>query len=193
MFETLVEEKEKELIKNNLKDLRNNISNSDYQYKIDKYCEKFNFKKEEVIEQIKENDIVASFFMKDPLRQNFIEKMVAELLNTSILSQTGKNSVRFNSKGELGHLKTPNTSKAADFYINNTYITQKYTRGFGGAQDNQYNDVVDFLLKGSQQYRVGAILDGSYWEEKRKELENFFQDNENVSIYSMDDFLLRED
>lgn len=193
MFETLVEEKEKELIKNNLEDLRNNISNSDYQYKIDKYCEKFNFKKEEVIEQIKENDIVASFFMKDPLRQNFIEKMVAELLNTNILPQAGKNSIRFNSKGELGHLKTPNTSKAADFYINNTYITQKYTRGFGGAQDNQYNDVVDFLLKGSQQHKVGAILDGSYWEEKRKELENFFKDNENVSIYSMDDFLLKED
>jgi len=193
MFETLVEEKEKELIKNNLEDLRNNISDSDYQYKIDKYCEKFNFKKEEVIEQIKENDIVASFFMKDPLRQNFIEKMVAELLNTNTLPQAGKNSIRFNSKGELGHLKTPNTSKAADFYINNTYITQKYTRGFGGAQDNQYNDVVDFLLKGSQQYKVGAILDGSYWEEKRKELKDFFQDNENVSIYSMDDFLLKED
>jgi len=193
MFETLVEEKEKELIKNNLEDLRNNISDSDYQYKIDKYCEKFNFKKEEVIEQIKENDIVASFFMKDPLRQNFIEKMVAELLNTNTLPQAGKNSIRFNSKGELGHLKTPNTSKAADFYINNTYITQKYTRGFGGAQDNQYNDVVDFLLKGSQQYKVGVILDGSYWEEKRKELKDFFQDNENVSIYSMDDFLLKED
>lgn len=193
MFETLVEEKEKELIKNNLEDLRNNIPDSDYQYKIDKYCEKFNFKKEEVIEQIKENDIVASFFMKDPLRQNFIEKMVAELLNTNILPQAGKNSIRFNSKGEMGHLKTPNTSKAADFYINNTYITQKYTRGFGGAQDNQYNDVVDFLLKGSQQHKVGAILDGSYWEEKRKELENFFKDNENVSIYSMDYFLLKED
>lgn len=193
MFETLVEKKEKELIKNNLEDLRNNILDSDYQYKIDKYCEKFNFKKEEVIEQIKENDIVASFFMKDPLKQNFIEKMVAELLNTNILPQAGKNSVRFNSKGELGHLKTPNTSKAADFYINNTYITQKYTRGFGGAQDNQYNDVVDFLLKGSQQYKVGAILDGSYWEEKRKELKSFFQDNENVSIYSINDFLLKED
>ena len=69
-------------------------------------------------------------------------------------------------------------------------ITQKYTRSTGGAQDNQYADVVDFLSKGSKKYKVAAIVDGSYWDNsKRQELKNFFNNNNNVQILSMNDIL----
>ena len=77
----------------------------------------------------------------------------------------------------------------ADFLIGNTYITQKYTRSAGGAQDNQYADVVDFLSKGSKKHNVAAIVDGPYWDNsKRQELKIFFSDN-NVQVLSMDDIL----
>lgn len=187
MFEVLVKEEEKRLLNENLKDFRANIENKDFTFKIKSYCDKFGFNFDEVKQEAKTNDLVASFFIKDPARQNFTEKLVSKLLNTAILPQQGKNCIRFTENGEITNKKTTNVSKSADFYINDTYFTQKYTRGEGGAQDNQYNDVVDFLIKGSIKHKVGAIIDGSYWDSHREELKNYFKDNSNVSIYSMDD------
>lgn len=189
-FEQMVEKRESEMIQKNLLDVRNNIDKTDYQLKISNYCSKFNFCPNEVKKQIMNNDIVASFFAKDPSKQNFTEKLVAELLNTKTLPQQGKNCIRFNTEGEITSANTTGTSKAADFYINNVYITQKYTRGNGGAQDNQYNDVVDFLSKGSLHHKVAAIVDGSYWSNgKREKLKSWFKENSNVSIYTMDELL----
>ena len=87
-------------------------------------------------------------------------------------------------------LKRIGTSKSVDFVVNNTYITQKYTRSTGGAQDNQYADVIDFLIKGSKKNKVAAIVDGSYWNDgKREELKEYFKSNDNVQVLSMDDIL----
>ena len=69
-----------------------------------------------------------------------------------------------------------------------TYITQKYTRGNGGAQDNQYRDVIQFLTYGSKQHKVAAYVDGSYYtDEKRSELKRIFADNPNVQICPLGD------
>lgn len=189
MFEELVKKKEKQMLQNNLKDLRVNINNDDYQLKIRNYCEKFGFSSQEVKDQIMINDLVASFFIKDPAKQNFTEKLVGEILKTTTLPQAGKNCIRFDSNGDICSKKTPDTTKSADFYINNMYITQKYTRGDGGAQDNQYNDVIDFLRKGSIKHQVAAIVDGSFWDSKRDELKHFFYNNSNVKIFSMDEIM----
>ena len=188
-FEVLVKEAEQRLIKKNLEDIKKNIDNSDYTLKIQNYCDKFGFLFEDVKQQILTNDLVASFFAKDPSKQNFTEKLVEELLNSKVLPQLGKNCVRFTQDGEIVSKKAPNASKSADFLINNIYITQKYTRSTGGAQDNQFNDVVDFLIKGSKKHKVAAIVDGSFWDDKRDELKFFFKDNSNVSILSMNDIL----
>mgnify|MGYP003587565502 FL=1 len=190
MFEEMVVNKEKQLREENLKDLRDNLNDTDVQFKIANYAEKYGFETEVIKERIKSDDLVASFFVKDPSKQNFTEKLVAELLNTKTLPQSGKNCIRFNSDGDICSTKGANTSKSADFLIGSTYITQKYTRSAGGAQDNQYADVVDFLSKGSKKHNVAAIVDGSYWDNsKRQELKNFFNDNTNVQVLSMDDIL----
>lgn len=190
MFEDLVKQKERELIENNFLDLRKNIDDKDYNEKIKNYCEKFHFDYNEVKNKILNDDIIASFFIKEPSRQNFTEKLAASLLKITTLPQQGKNSIRFTSTGEITSKKSTNVSKSADFYFNNTYYTQKYTRDNGGAQDNQYNDVVDFLIKGSIKNKVGAIVDGPYWDVHRNKLKNYFKDNPNVSIHSMDDFIM---
>lgn len=188
-FENLVKQREQELISNNLIDLRKNIDNSDYSFKISNYCEKFHFNIKEIKEQILTNNVVASFFIKDPFKQNFVEKLVAQLLKTTTLPQQGKNCIRFTKSGDICSKKAPDTTKSVDFCINNIYITQKYTRNAGGMQDNQYKDVVDFLIKGSLKNKVAAILDGDYWDDKRNELKIYFSNNSNVSILSMNDIL----
>ena len=190
MFEEMVVNKERQLREENLKDLRDNLNDADVQFKIANYAERHGFEAEVIKERIKSDDLAASFFAKDPSKQNFTEKLVAELLNTKTLPQSGKNCIRFNSDGDICSVKGANTSKSADFLIGNTYITQKYTRSAGGAQDNQYADVVDFLSKGSKKYNVAAIVDGPYWDNfKRQELKIFFSDNNNVQVLSMDDIL----
>lgn len=183
--------REKQLREENLKELRNNLNDTNVQFKIANYAEKYGFETEVIKERIKSDDLVASFFAKDPSKQNFTEKLVAELLNTKTLPQSGKNCVRFNNNnGDICSTKSANTSKSADFLIGNVYITQKYTRSAGGAQDNQYADVVDFLSKGSKKHNVAAIVDGPYWDNsKRQELKIFFSDNNNVQVLSMDDIL----
>lgn len=143
---------------------------------------------DEIKEQILTNDIVAAKFAKDPGRQNIGEVAVNNLLG--IDKKLGVNQVRFNSTGELikGPAKTGCT-KSADYLLDDgVYYTQKFTTGSGGAQDLAYHDVLEFLEKGSLLYKVGAILDGSYWENGKKEnLKEYFKTNPNVTIISMDD------
>ena len=101
----------------------------------------------------------------------------------------GKNCVRFDREGNICSEKTIAATKSVDFIIENTFITQKYTRNQGGAQDNQFQDVINFLNAGSIKNKVGALLDGEYWEEKRSILKAYYKTNENVIILCMDDLL----
>ena len=145
---------------------------------------------EEVKEQILTNDIVAAKFAKDPGRQNIGEVAVNNLLGAD--KKLGVNQVRFNERGEkISGPQQVGCSKSADYLLDDgIYYTQKFTTGSGGAQDLAYHDVIEFLEKGSILYKVGAILDGTYWDNgKRDELKQYFANNPNVSIISMDDII----
>ena len=76
-------------------------------------------------------------------------------------------------------------TKSADFILKGYYATQKYTDGEGGAQDNQRNDVIDFLKRGSIKHKVAAIVDGPYWDKYRPILREEFASNPNVWITSV--------
>lgn len=188
-FEVLVRNKEKELLKQNFSHLRNNLNSIEYLYKINNYCNKYGFDVEILKERIMNDDIIASFFIKDPFKQNFIEELITILLKVKKMPQSGKNCIRFNNNGDICSIKTTAATKAVDFILDGRYITQKYTRGTGGSQDNQFQDVVNFLNIGSRKNKVGALLDGSYWDEKRTILKEYYNDNSNVKILSMDDIL----
>ena len=189
-FIELVEKRKMEVRKENLKLVREEINNNWVQEKILSYCKRQGdcFSKAEVEKQILDNDIVASFFAKDPSKQNITEKLVEEILKIEKLPAVGKNCVRFMQDGTITNKPGVDVSKSADFKDGEFYYTQKYTHEGGGAQDNQYNDVVDFLIEGSKKNKVGAILDGEYWEDKRNELEEYFKANPNVRITSVNRF-----
>lgn len=190
-YSQLVKEKRIKQFKNNTKEVVSLIGTKEMNKKIETYLEKSPFaSKQEIEDKIRNDELFAAFFAKDPLRQNIGEKVFCEYLNVRTLPQSGKNVVRFSTKGEIISSKELNCSKAADFYIGSYYITQKYTgENNGGAQDNQYEDVIRFLTLGSISHKVCACVDGWYWEQngKRTELQKLFSANKNVIICSADD------
>jgi len=195
-FKTLVEEKKKELRSENIRDVQQAAVNNEEWLcdKIDNHLERFgdtlSETKEDVLVKIQNDLMVASLFAKDPSKQNVSEKMVAELLDIEKLPAGGANSVRFNKEGELVSQNTPDASKSADFLYNGIYLTQKYTRVCGGAQDNQRDDVITFLENGSLGgYKVGALVDGEYWDNNADYIKEYFKDNDAVSVLSMDDLI----
>lgn len=181
-----IERKKLEARINNIKEVRNCINEQWVKTKINNHIKRFpDLDYNDIITQIIDNDIVASFFCKDPNKQNISEKLCSELIGQKKL----KEIVRFNKNGDVVSKNGVDETKSADYYINGYYITQKYTNENGGAQDNQFNDVVDFLSKGSIKHKVGALLDGHYWISKSKLLKKKFENNKNIIIFSIEDYI----
>lgn len=189
-FVDYVEKLKLEARKQNIRLVREEINRPWVQTKINTFITAWDgmWTVEEVKEQILTNDLVAAKFAKDPGRQNIGEVAVNNLLGAD--KKLGINQVRFDATGAMvsGPAST-GCSKSADYFLDDgIYYTQKFTTGFGGAQDMAYHDVIEFLEKGSLLYKVGAILDGTYWDSgKRESLKRYFADNPNVVIVSMDD------
>lgn len=185
-FIKFVEEEKKKARLKNIEEVRNDINSSWVEEKINSHIEAFDgiFTVGQIKQAILSDDIVASKFCKDPGRQNITEKLAANCIGLNKLPAQGKNCIRFNDQGELVHLANGAT-KSADFLYNGYYATQKYTDSKGGAQDNQKNDVIDFLKRGSIKHKVAAIVDGPYWEEYRPILQEQFKNNPNVLITSV--------
>lgn len=91
-FSKYVEDKKKELRKKNIEEVRQEIKSGWVQKKINNYLlsNPCLFTKEDIEENILNNDIVASFFGKDPSRQNLSEKLCAEVLHLKSFLAMGK-------------------------------------------------------------------------------------------------------
>ena len=127
----------------------------------------------------------AASFAKDPIKQNYTGALAEQILQVKHLPN---NAISFSENGDICGTCAATNSKPVDFIKDNIYITQKYTRGKGGAQDNQYRDVIQFLTYGSKKHKVAAYVDGSYYtEQKRNELKSIFVSNPNVQICSLGD------
>lgn len=185
-FTKYIEEQKVQARIKNIEEVRREIDKDWVKEKINNHVASFNglMTAEEVRESILTNVIVASKFCKDPSKQNISEKLAAEVLCLEKLPSLGKNCIRFNDNGDLVSSSAGNT-KSADFLYNGFYATQKYTDGNGGAQDNQRNDVIDFLKRGSIKHKVAAIVDGAYWDKYREILKEEFKNNPNVLITSV--------
>jgi hypothetical protein len=185
-FTLYVEEEKRKARLANIQQVRDEINSAWVQEKIDNHVAAFDgvISAEAIREGILNNDIIASKFCKDPSKQNISEKLAADVLGLAKLPASGRGAIRFNDEGDIVSATNGNT-KSADFKYGDYYATQKYTAGSGGAQDNQKNDVIDFLKRGSIKHQVAAIVDGAYWDYWRDELKKIFADNPNVLITSV--------
>jgi hypothetical protein len=126
-------------------------------------------------EKIKNDKNFALFFIKDPGKQNLTEKLFADIISNI---ESVKNFVNHPSNTNLfvvnGSVVNQRVDgvKSIDFeWITNgrkVYATQKYTNENGGAQDNQKNDIINFLknCQDNEENIFFAILDGNYWKDK---------------------------
>ena len=153
-----------------------------FEKKIKTYCEKYNLTRGQVIASILSDDVAASVFAKAASRQRTAEKAQLEYLQlvrgvrVDRLPASGYNSLRLQG-GEIvkGNMpKTVDSTKTFDAVSDNhhtiDYVYQKFTDGFGGAQDNQAMDALRFLEQAhayvdthEDRIRFVVILDGSYY------------------------------
>jgi len=173
-----IEELKLQKRKENIKILRKEINEKWVEEKIQNYINDFpflNYDIKSLKKQILENDLIASFFIKKPNRQNITEKFFA----SKIKEIEGVNNFinypsivkKFLYKGEIIE-KKKDLSKSIDYYFDyrgiECYATQKYTKGNGGMQDNQYNDLIHFIDNIRENKNLYIVLiDGSYYTEKK--------------------------
>jgi len=168
---------------------------SNFEKKIRTYCKKYNLTRSVVLASILSDDIAASVFAKSAGRQRTAEKAQLEYMQhergvrVARLPSTGHGSIRIQD-GELvkGNVaRTINSTKSMDAISDNhhtiDYLYQKFTDGFGGAQDNQAMDALRFLEMAhdyvdthDDRIRFVAVLDGGYYVRHWPVFESFATD-----------------
>ena len=143
---------------------------------------------DDVLMAIQRNALVRAWFRKDPGRQSIHEKTQVEWIrrhrHPDIVKLKSAKGGYILSEGNLLVAETgrpPNATKTFDTFdtSRNAYGVLKYSTTEGGAQDNQYKDVKDFVRQILAFYGAhpGATeifefyLDGPYYtDRKRSEL-----------------------
>lgn len=119
------------------------------------------------------------FFLKDPIRQNMYEKVVAQhIAAIPGVKKFGKPKPslyiannRLMTKKQLKEGNIEPSCKSIDFYWEyknkKCYAYHKYAKEPGGHQDNQYNDLLQFIKASDtvseKDHVFFAIADGDYF------------------------------
>ena len=154
--------------------------------KIGTYIWRFGYSESEVSNHIKEDQMFAAWFAKEPRRTKFHEKIAAEWLRLveresdliedfDELPTQGKDAWYIASDGELRQGKKPQGIKSLDFWwksgMYTVYASHKYTKEPGGNQDSQFNEIQGslrhFLQSDDQRIVLLAIVDGPYFTETK--------------------------
>ena len=185
-------------LQKNISLVRSEIENPDFVLKLTNHAEKFSRDFDEIKSKIMTDDLYAEWFAKDPAKQNIYEKLAAEYISSIDCVEEFKNlpnsAKMFIVEGRVTS-KRLNDVKSIDFQFrvggNNIYASHKYIKATnGGAQDNQYNDIRNFLRNcnkistGNDHYI--AICDGPYFDSEKEILNDDFGSS-NVIAMTIDD------
>jgi hypothetical protein len=176
----------KKQLQKNISLVRSEIDNTDFVLKITNHAEKFGREYDEVKSKIMTDDMYAEWFAKDPAKQNIYEKLAADYISKIDGIENFRNlpnsAKMFVIEGKVTSERL-NDVKSIDFQFkigdNNFYTSHKYIKAtYGGAQDNQYNDIRNFMrncdkVATGNDYYI-AICDGPYFETKMKSLNDDF-------------------
>lgn len=200
------DEKIKEMYEVNTRNVLDELKTKQMQEKIHNFAKMHGLHPKYVEQLILDDYLYRINFAKDPTKQTAHEKIVAEHIKSALgetgvfkkLPSGGKSAKYVTSNGV--RYENLNGTKSIDFEIHTKglviYATCKYTKGNGGAQDNQYNDVKKYIKvcaemvssrKHKDNERFIAIVDGSYYtKEKLSELTSLALGT--VDIISASDF-----
>lgn len=179
--------------KENLKILRKEINENWVNKKILNHLERnphLDYTLDEVKEEIKRSDLVASKFIKEPGRQNISENAVGEYISNLTLVENfinhPSNVSLFVVNGVITNHRRDGI-KSIDYTWftkgKKVFATQKYTNESGGSQDHQFNEVINFMenARGNKEAFFFAIVDGDYFTESKMETLKKYQ-TENVRV-----------
>jgi hypothetical protein len=149
--------------------------------KMETFCSRFGFSPVGVKKKIRKDKMFRAFFAKDPGKQKIHENIAALFIG----SLPSVKNFKQLSNGELQILRgavmprkevramgANRSAKTIDFKwdTNNlcVYASHKYTKGSGGGQDNQYEDLQHFIREANESHLKNtiflAIADGNYYE-----------------------------
>lgn len=172
-------------MKKNRERIIKEIDTPDTKEKINNFIELCNdeFTYEEVRNEILNNPMFAAKMAIAPSRQSLEQAFTLQKIGVKKpLPSQGRNCIRFDLDGNIVHIKEEGkTTKSVDCIYKGIYTTLKCTHKKGGSQNNQEEEVINWLRLGSKKNKVGAIVDGNYYtKEVILRMRNLFKDNPNV-------------
>ena len=156
-----------------------------YLDKIKKFCKNNGLDPNNTINKIKNGDRdLAAHFSMDPLKQGFSERIqlefLSEILGVPVIKLNAdhyKGKFIYNGKiVSVEDLPKDSRLKTLDYYAKfndkDIYFAAKYTKSRGGAQVNQYNDLMDQFkeakdINDDNIYFI-ALCDGNHYDSKLK-------------------------
>lgn len=200
-FSSILKQEIKQKYMNNIEEVQKEVLfgkiSSELILKIKNHSYKTGLDEDLIIQSIKTDKVAASHFAKDPLKQNIAEplqiKIYNEKFNTKIvkLSNNGKNAVWLKD-GLLLNKKEETATKSMDGFDeeNENYYYCKYTNEKGGAQDNQYKDLIKFVIecnkyceKNTDKKCFSVLISGSYYTSlKIEQLEKNIKYKDRIKI-----------
>ena len=150
--------------------------------KIAKFSRKWGYSQEDVLRQLKSNEIFSTIFAKDPRRTGFHEKVAAEWVKAlphvrdfKVLNKGGQSALKVSSDGNIelgnGHRNLPGKSLDFRWTTGDTtfYAMHKYTKEGGGNQDSQYQEMIELMKRfhrcNDPNIALIVIVDGDYYQE----------------------------
>ena len=139
-----------------------NINTKGMQVKIENYAKIHKLNSRYVEQKIIDDSLFSLQFAISPGRQSYHERIASDYISSldcidefHNLPASGPESKFVGTKGiNKGKQERSLASKSIDFEIkvglNVVYVSHKYTKDDGGAQDNQYNDIRRFLAIDSE-------------------------------------------
>lgn len=133
--------------------------------KVDRYCDKFGFSRDEVLELIASQPMFAATFAKDPVKQNLHESSAAAYISGMVplverfenLPAGGANAVQLSADGVVSSACRDRRDGAAVKSVDFTWVCagvrffalHKWTKDEGGGQDHQHAEALRFCSAAS--------------------------------------------
>lgn len=148
-------------------------------------CERDQISIDVVIDRMKTDSLLRSLFRKEPRKQNILEvcqmKWIKANLYPDVVKLPQYTGGTYFCDGKkvkcVQETRPPNATKTMDLHVpsENIYMFLKYTDGSGGAQDNQFKDVVQTLKEIGKYYDANPTsidtfviyADGTYYTDKK--------------------------
>lgn len=207
----------KEQLSKNVEAFKADIQNGHNLDRLINFAQRYGLDVNDVIYKAQNDDVFALGFVKDPARQNFHENFAAEYIKNlpsvtafEQLPKGGRNAKTVISGMVVDYLQAQQThkkQKTIDFEFNivnsdnrliKVYASHKYTKDSGGAQDNQYENLINFMehAKDNRDKDVYflAICDGPYFQKtdahglsKIERLNDMFYTNNKLKAITIED------